>query len=209
MVENHVREKVQAELALLREELTACSSCVTRPCRFLHSPQEAADAAVVQLFYRFRARWLFIRLLRDEAAEFSRECLEEVVCNEPNSLLAQVVPCVRLHIYRVEDPWMATWSAFCWSFFSLLSELLKKLVWTVTLLSVLTDIAFAELLLLLLPKCMGMEFIVLTLKLATPVDMRASSAYVLVLDEKYLIIFISLKLDDPMWLRAMLAAAAP
>ena len=34
IVENHVREKVQAELALLREELTACSSCVTRPCRF-------------------------------------------------------------------------------------------------------------------------------------------------------------------------------
>ena len=56
---------------------------------------------------------------------------------------------------------------------------------------------------------MGMEFIVLTLKLAAPVDMRASSAYVLVLVSKELIIFISLKLDDPMWLMAMLAAAAP
>ena len=38
IVENHVREKVQAELALLREELAACSSCATRPCKFLHTP---------------------------------------------------------------------------------------------------------------------------------------------------------------------------
>ena len=39
IVENHVRQKVEEELSLLREELTACSSsCLSRSCRFLHTP---------------------------------------------------------------------------------------------------------------------------------------------------------------------------